>query len=944
MISSYDSDRRRGISLIYCFVLVLILLATAKGDDINGKDKPHENGVTKTNNNKKQTDKNNDLVPNNGDVPKKLMNLGESIRRSQLKFRQERAETMQKYWKRTFKEIKNSTSTFPSTAKSVSESPGRGGPSSMFTQWKAYIEEQRSGSTNAGGSKPLKQKKRFDGFASWDRILQEWADDVGDYIEKAQAETGGEYSFSNYGKSTTMEESDTRKEPSRASSKTLKDSATSYINATTAIDGVSSQSKVPSLPIPAPAKPGESIVPHTDLSDKSKNILIVTTASLPWMTGTAVNPMLRAAYMTIGRAKAGGSVTLMLPWLERESDQERVYGKNKFESEQQQEEWLRDWLCNTAGMEKPSKELKIRWYPAWVQTTENSVYSMGDIMALIPEDEVDICILEEPEHLNWYRAPGEGWTNKFKHVVGIVHTNYFVYAQEQPAALIRAPAMRLLCSWMCRAHCHRVIKLSGTLGKFAPEKELVENVHGVRGTFLECGEKLRKKLSTRAGATDPVFGPDADPTVYFIGKMLWSKGLGSLMELLKYAEESADLKIKVDMYGGGPDKDAASAKAEKLGLEMPFLGPIDHAELGETHKVFINPSTSEVLCTTVAEALAMGKFVIVPSHPSNDFFAQFPNCLTYTSKEEFVGNLYYTLTHSPEPLIKEYAFALSWAAATERLEAAGCISVEEAKAREEALAHPQAGVEIGLPPVVEDEEARNRIVSTFSQSRETYRQFRSRLSQEVQQSNVLPKELQKRMVAELDKRLDVDIETLLDSPKLRLQLSPAELDSRLLKFYKDITKGQLGDVLRIIGGGTEVGRQTLYIKKQASKQRNREMKLANSTVSSIDWLPPGLDDILDDTSDPTESIATQMVKRALKRNLPVRKASSLNAAHNDANEQQNGLRVQSKNKRDTTKMSLSILGRGDACQQPIIGVPVQHITKTGFIPRSMRRQSYIPLI
>jgi digalactosyldiacylglycerol synthase len=131
-----------------------------------------------------------------------------------------------------------------------------------------------------------------------------------------------------------------------------------------------------------------------------------------------------------------------------------------------------------------------------------------------------------------------------------------------------------------------VIKLSATLEQVAPEKELVENVHGVRGTFIDIGEELRNTL--KSDVADPVFGPTAEPAVYFIGKMLWSKGLGSLMELLRYAEETADLKVKIDMYGGGPDQNAAKARSEKLGLDMPFHGPLDHAELATTHKVSID--------------------------------------------------------------------------------------------------------------------------------------------------------------------------------------------------------------------------------------------------------------------------------------------------------------------------------------------------------------------
>lgn len=144
---------------------------------------------------------------------------------------------------------------------------------------------------------------------------------------------------------------------------------------------------------------------------------------------------------------------------------------------------------------------------------------------------------------------------------------------------------------------------------------------------------------------------------------------------------------------------------------------------------------------------------------------------------------------------------------------------------------------------------------------------------------------------ELDRRLDLDFDKLLESPKLRLKLSPAELDNSLLELYDRASESPGGDLLRLIGGGGQVGLQNLYIRRQVERERWEKMKQGLAPE-----IFPTFPDI--DGPDDKEGTASQLVRRSLRRNLSkignrntLRLQAKTDASSNNSNENKNTPRM-----------------------------------------------------
>ncbi|XP_028784285.1 digalactosyldiacylglycerol synthase 2, chloroplastic-like, partial [Neltuma alba] len=237
-----------------------------------------------------------------------------------------------------------------------------------------------------------------------------------------------------------------------------------------------------------------------------------------------------------------------------------------------------------------------------------------------------------------------------------IHTNYVEYVKRETEGTMQAFLLEHINKWLVDIYCHKVIRLSAATQDY--DGSIICNVHGVNPKCLAIGKKKMEQLQNGGHA----FTKGA----YYIGKMVWSKGYKELIRLL--SDHQNDLVgLEVDLFGSGEDSDGVQEAVKNLELIVRVHPARDHVDpIFHDYKLFLNPSTTDVVCTTTAEALAMGKIVVCANHPSNDFFKQFPNCKTYDDSNGFVKATVEALTEDPALLTDAQRYELSWEAATKR--------------------------------------------------------------------------------------------------------------------------------------------------------------------------------------------------------------------------------------------------------------------------------------
>lgn len=354
-------------------------------------------------------------------------------------------------------------------------------------------------------------------------------------------------------------------------------------------------------------------------ADAAVDIVVLTTAALPWRTGPAIFSIWHAG----GLAALGHRVAYGVPWLDGAS-QKRLWGRVLFARPEEQADWLRAEARRLGVPPLPD----IFFFKGVFSKTLFSIFITEDAFAAAPPARA--FLVQEPEHFGWLPVTRARRRVDAETVVGIVMTNYGYYIRRRgrPDRAAFARFVEWLNVRLMRKHADVIVPLSPALDLRAVEDLVTwQQVTGVLNAFAEV---------------PPV--PEGNDRVYFLGRLTWDKGLRDVIDVAKR------LNVAIDVYGEGPDQEAIHAAAKAAQAPVRFLGPSASPwEVMADYRVFFNPSLSEVLCSTTAEALVAGRHVVLPDCPANQPFFDLPNVHVYRTPEQAEQLLRHAMTAETLP-------------------------------------------------------------------------------------------------------------------------------------------------------------------------------------------------------------------------------------------------------------------------------------------------------
>ena len=141
---------------------------------------------------------------------------------------------------------------------------------------------------------------------------------------------------------------------------------------------------------------------------------------------------------------------------------------------------------------------------------------------------------------------------------------------------------------------------------------------------------------------------------------------------------------------------------------------------------------------------------------------------------------------------------------------------------------------------------------------------------------------------------------------------------RLTDLYDSVVQGPSGDVFRVIGGGSNVGRQNLYMKQREGKPPLFADDVSSPQSTRFVEEDADVDNMSLTTPSTTLATPTSLVQRALKRNFP-----------------------QEDNKRNVPKMCLSDSSWGVRMHS---SWEVRSVPTSSFVRTRPPKHKYSPLI